>query len=321
MAYFTKEQIEQAKRLDLLTYLQNYNPEELVHESRNSYTTRTHDSLKISNGMWYWFSRGVGGRSALEYLIQVEEYSFTGAVGHILGQRGFEKVVSRKQPLTEKEKIDRLIMSKKADNNLKVISYLQSRGISKNIIDECINKDFIYQDSPNNNVVFVGFDEKNNPRYAGVRGTNSSRYMHEASGSDKSYSFKLESIIKKDDLHLFESAIDLLSYATFKELNNERWDEENLLSLAGIYQPSKDNLNSKMPKALIQYLKNNTNINKIYLHLDNDEKGREASKAIKDFFSVRYEIIDEPPKCGKDYNDFLCSYLKINSKNQCRYYR
>ena len=76
MAYFTKEQIEQAKRLDLLSYLQNYNPEELVYESRNSYTTRTHDSLKISNGMWYWFSRGIGGKSALEYLIQVEEYSF-----------------------------------------------------------------------------------------------------------------------------------------------------------------------------------------------------------------------------------------------------
>ena len=102
MAYFTKEQIAEAKRLDLLTYLQNYNPEELVHESRNSYTTRTHDSLKISNGMWYWFSRGVGGNSALEYLIQVEEYSFTDAVAHILGQRGIEKVVISKQPLTEK---------------------------------------------------------------------------------------------------------------------------------------------------------------------------------------------------------------------------
>ena len=313
MAYFTKEQIEQAKRLDLLSYLQNYNPEELVYESRNSYTTRTHDSLKISNGMWYWFSRGIGGKSALEYLIQVEEYSFTDAVGHILGQRGIERVVSKKKILTEKEKIERLILPKKAENNYKVISYLMKRGISKYIIDECISKGFIYQDYPNNNVVFVGYDEKNNPRYAGVRGTNSTRYMHDASGSDKTYSFKLESIVENDELHLFESAIDLLSYATLKELNNEKWDEQNLLSLAGIYQPSKDNLSSKMPKTLVNYLKNNTNIRKIYLHLDNDEAGRLATKVIKDTLSIRYEIVDEPPKIGKDFNDFLCYKLRTNN--------
>jgi len=72
MAYFTPEQIAKAKEIDLLTYLQNYNPDELKYDSRNSYKTATHDSLKISNGMWYWFSRGIGGKTALEYLIQVE---------------------------------------------------------------------------------------------------------------------------------------------------------------------------------------------------------------------------------------------------------
>lgn len=53
MSYVTKEQIERAKSLDLLTYLQMYEPAELVRYSRNVYTTRTHDSLKISNGKWY----------------------------------------------------------------------------------------------------------------------------------------------------------------------------------------------------------------------------------------------------------------------------
>ena len=57
MAYFTQEQIAKAKEIDLLTYLQNNNPDELLFDSRNSFKTRTHDSLKISNGMWYWFSR------------------------------------------------------------------------------------------------------------------------------------------------------------------------------------------------------------------------------------------------------------------------
>ena len=54
--------------MDLLTYLKNYEPYELVHFSGNTYTTRTHDSLKISNGKWMWWSRGIGGRSALDYL-------------------------------------------------------------------------------------------------------------------------------------------------------------------------------------------------------------------------------------------------------------
>ena len=42
--------MQEVKRMDLLTYLKNYEPYELVHFSGNTYTTRTHDSLKISNG-------------------------------------------------------------------------------------------------------------------------------------------------------------------------------------------------------------------------------------------------------------------------------
>ena len=52
MPFVSKKQIEQAREMDLLTYLQRYEPEELVHFSGNTYTTRTHDSLKISNGKW-----------------------------------------------------------------------------------------------------------------------------------------------------------------------------------------------------------------------------------------------------------------------------
>lgn len=316
MAYFTPEQISRAKEIDLLTYLQNYNPDELVYESRNTYHTRTHDSLKINNGMWYWFSRNIGGKNALEYLIQVEEYKFTDAVSHLLNQKGLEKRYIPKQILTEKEKIDRLDLPKKASNNYKIMSYLQSRGISKNIIDECINKGYIYQEYPKNNVVFVGFDEENNPRYAGVRGTNSSRYMHDAYGSDKAYSFKLKSVVKNNSVHLFESAIDLLSYATFKELKNEKWDEENLLSLAGIYSPGKDILNSKVPKTVSTFLKNNSNVDTIYIHFDNDTAGRIATQALINSFSDSYKIINDPPKSGKDFNDYLCDFLQIN-RHKC----
>ena len=315
MAYYTSQQIEKAKQIDLLSYLQANNPDELVYESRNSYTTKSHDSLKINNGMWYWFSRGVGGKSALDYLITVEEFTFTQAVEHLLKQKGIEKTVKINSGLTEKEKINRVVLPRKNNNNYKVVSYLMSRGISKNIIVECINKGFIYQEYGNKNVVFVGYDGKNNPRYASVRGTNNSRYMHDCYGSDKSYSFKLTSITKNNSVHLFESAIDLLSYATIKEFKKEQWDEENLLSLSGVFQAKKEFIYTKTPKTLTNFLENNKNIDTIYLHLDNDEAGRNATQSIINSLSDRYKIIDEPPKNGKDYNDYLCNILKINQKN------
>ena len=49
MPYIPLSVVQEVKRMDLLTYLKNYEPYELVHFSGNTYTTRTHDSLKISN--------------------------------------------------------------------------------------------------------------------------------------------------------------------------------------------------------------------------------------------------------------------------------
>ena len=55
--YLSKEQIAAAREMDLLTYLRRFEPEELVHIGGDTYATRTHDSLKISNGKWCWWSR------------------------------------------------------------------------------------------------------------------------------------------------------------------------------------------------------------------------------------------------------------------------
>ena len=85
MPYVAPEVVQRVKQIDLLTYLKTYEPSELVHFSGNVYTTRSHDSLKISNGKWMWWSRGIGGRSALDYLIKVRGYDFVQAVQIIAG--------------------------------------------------------------------------------------------------------------------------------------------------------------------------------------------------------------------------------------------
>lgn len=58
MPYIPPEVVEKAREMDLLTYLKNYEPQELVHFGGNTYCTREHDSLKISNGKWCWFPVG-----------------------------------------------------------------------------------------------------------------------------------------------------------------------------------------------------------------------------------------------------------------------
>ena len=85
MPFIPPETIERARQMDLLTYLRTFEPDELVHIGGNHYCTREHDSLKISNGKWYWFSRGFGGYNALDYLVKVKDVPFVEAVDRISG--------------------------------------------------------------------------------------------------------------------------------------------------------------------------------------------------------------------------------------------
>ena len=97
MSYVSPEDIALAKEMDLLTYLQNYEPQNLKRVARSTYCTREHDSLKISNGKWHWFSRGVGGKTALDYLIKVKEIPFIEAVETILGRAAVKPPVFHRQ--------------------------------------------------------------------------------------------------------------------------------------------------------------------------------------------------------------------------------
>ena len=49
MPYYTEDQIIKARSIDLLTYLQTYEPTELVHVRGNTYCTRDHLCIGIFN--------------------------------------------------------------------------------------------------------------------------------------------------------------------------------------------------------------------------------------------------------------------------------
>lgn len=88
MPFIPPEQLAHAREMDLLTYLRCCEPDELVSMGGNTYATKSHDRLKISNGEWYWWSRGVGGSSALDYPTTVRRLSLPDAVQRILNAGG-----------------------------------------------------------------------------------------------------------------------------------------------------------------------------------------------------------------------------------------
>lgn len=309
MPYIAREIVKKAEEMDLLTYLQNYEPYELVKVGNGTYTTKTHDSIRISNGLWNWFSEGIGGRNAVSYLMKVKKYSFLEAIQVIVGHVNVKPAVIE----NKEEKLKNVILElpPKSSNCNRTKTYLMSRGISPEIIKECVDNRIIYESIPNHNAVFVGFDDEKNPKYAFYRGTNDTRFMGEAKGSDKAYTFRLKAKAESNRLHLFESAIDLLSYATLLKMKNSDWHRENMISLAGVSIPSHINENIKIPIAIREFLVQNPNLNEIYLHLDNDAVGRNASNHIQKILSKNYKVFNRPPPKGKDCNDYLCYILGL----------
>lgn len=349
MDYYCRKDLQEAKKTDLLSYLHHREPQDLVHVSGNIYCTREHDSLKISNGKWYWFSRGIGGRSALDYLIKVKGIPFTEAVGMILGRAagmppvshiqansralpeaqkqaetqdtqeslGKPNAVDRSEAINEPRasdkpaKEDQLKKEQKKEILLpkavvgrpdRVITYLVDRGIDRPLIEACINHKLIYESADYHNAVFVGYDPEGVARYAAIRGTKGS-YKGEATGSDKRFSFSLCLARQPPTVHVFESAIDLLSYATLEHRAGRDWRGDALLSLAGVFKQKREKV---VPVALAQFLSDHPSVKTVCLHLDNDEIGRSAAKGIIEGLSDQpYEVVNQPPSRGKDVNDQL----------------
>lgn len=292
--YIPKEEIEKAKQMDLLTYLMNYEPENLKKESANSYCTVEHDSLKISNGMWFWFSKGIGGKSALDYLIKVKGYTLPQAVEIINGRTIEKSPVFCYQP---KEKI--LQIPALSDTTNRAFSYLISRGINSQIINYCIDKKLILETEQYHNVVFAGYDETNNIRYANLRGTKGN-FKGEVKGSDKKYAFRICATDNPERLHIFESAIDLLSYISLQIMSDRDWTKDAYLSLGGVSVKAKE-----LPVQLKYFFDGNKLLKTICMHLDNDEAGRTATLNLLNQLRDRYRVFVHTPLIGKDVNEEL----------------
>ena len=291
--FVSPEELKQARQCDLLTYLQATQPQELVKLQHGVFCLRSHDSLKISNGKWYWWSRGIGGRSAIDYLMASEGIPLVEAVRRVNRVTGGDKVLLSAPPLPMPARP--FALPRQNVNNECVLDYLQKRGIDSNVLDMCIFNGTLYEDI-RHNCCFVGYDETHIPRYAMLRSSRvSCSFLQEVAGSDKRYSFSLPTT-ESSKLYVTESAIDALSLYVLRG-----YTPDNYLSIAGANTPH----GTTLPLALEHYLALHQQIDTVCLCLDNDRTGLQAAKAIQARLPERYRSELLPPKEGKDYNEQL----------------
>ncbi len=298
MTYYAKEMIAEARKLDLLTYFRVYEPGELIRLGANSYGARKHSSLKLSNGKWFWWAGSIGGVSALDYLVKVEGMEFTKAVAYILR---LERIpVLEPEPIPDEQESLGFALPEPCVNNNRVINYLLQRGIDIEILHVCIAKGLLYEAEPYHNAVFVGFDDGGKAAYAAYRSIHKNRIMGEVRGSRKAFSFRIIGT-QLDSLHVFESAIDVLSYLTLVKEDGEPWKSKCCLSLGGI----SNFKNGRLPAGLEDYLKKTEGLKTINLHFDHDDAGHRAAKYLQETLTEKYEVRLDFPACGKDVNDEL----------------
>ncbi len=319
MPYVSPAQIQQARQMDLLSFLQRYQPDELVKMGNYAYVTRSHDSLCISNGKWFWWSQGIGGRSALDYLVAVQQMPFTEAVEILTGSTA--AFPSTPPPLKTPVPF---VLPTKNENNRRVSAYLAWRGIDYEIINHCIKHGRLYESKESyvhpktkekteiHNAVFVGRDGQGEARYAFLRAINSgSSFMREVDGSDKRFGFSLLTEREHDTLHIYESAIDLLSFATLAKMQGQDWRSFAYLSLGGV-APPRDYGVPSLPLALDRYLQTHPAPATLVLCLDADAAGQRAAAMIQATLP-QLAVIYAPTGRGKDYNELLQIEKEIQS--------
>ena len=308
--------VEQARNTDMLTFFSRYMGFTFKVKG-TEYRCREHPSLSVKNDRltWYWHSRSVGGRGALDFLIKVEGMDFREAMAKLAGEP-----LPSIQPTTTPRLARSLILPEKAGFLYKrLFAYLnQSRGIDGNIITALIQEKKLYEDK-RGNVVFVGYDENNTPRFASLRGTYTDKpFRMDCAGSDKQYGFKMN-YSQNGRLYIFESPIDCMSHATLENMQTgvkNAWRGDNRLSLGGT-----------SGVALHKYLELHGNTAELIFCLDNDNAGNEAAAILaREYGRSGFIMRIEPPQ-GKDYNEDLQKYknerliINENKTHKCAEYR
>lgn len=314
MKRYTQEQIDRANDTELVPFLEARG--ERFSRCGPEYRWKLHDSVTISKNHWHRHSRGHGGYP-VEFMMEFYEMSFKDAMFELIGEEGAEEVGKERRKMsvgavTERkiirenvpdvvrpaaEPIPTFKLPEKNIDNKKVIAYLTgTRGLDSKIVEVFVQSGNVYEERSHHNAVFVGTDKEGVSRYAHCRSTTE-KFRQDVAGSDKRYSFSYRGTSKV--LMVFEAAIDLMSFIS---LYQENWQKNNYLALGGVAE-----------KPLIQFLSDRPDIEKVYLCLDNDNAGNDASRRIFENIPENISVTRLVP-VAKDWNEVVTEKGSIKDR-------
>ena len=306
-------------------------------------STEEHDSIVIyeDENKYHRYSNGNGG-DAVAFMMEFSGIAESDLNKHeqvnecirILEQRLKINPEIAVQQVRYKREKPKFVMPEKADTNRKVRDYLcGTRGIEERIVDKWINEGLLFQEAGRyGNCVFISRDENGKPVYGVKRSADPVRkFVVDVEGSDYSQGFfikgKPDEYTYKENgsthehpfLYVTEAVIDLMSLQSIAlrrrdyelrqqgRLDCDPEDYENRFLNSNWYS-----LNGcRKYDGLLNTIASHKGIKDVFLALDNDEAGRNASKAIKEEIQKRFPdrnidvSIDLPPTEGRDWNDEL----------------
>ena len=316
-------------------------------------STVEHDSIVIyeDDNTYHRYSNGNGG-DAVAFMMEFSGIDESDLNKHdqvnecirILEQRLKINPELAVQQVRYKREKPKFVMPEKADTNRKVRDYLcRTRGIEERIVDKWIHEGLLFQEAGRfGNCVFVSRDKNGKPVYGVKRSADPKRkFVVDVEGSDYSQGFfikgKLDYYTKVSDnfasehssLFVTEAVIDLMSLQSLYlrrrdyelrqqgKLDCEPEDYENRFLNSNWYS-----LNGcRKYDGLLNTIASHKGIKDIFLALDNDEAGRNASKAIKEEIQKRFPdrkidvSIRVPPTEGRDWNDELKAGFSLSARD------
>ena len=302
MGFMTKQQLERAREYHVLDYVLRYEAERYKRVG-GGYRSKEHPSLAVSERGFYWHSHGLSGKTALDYLIYVRRYGLVDAACMLLNECPVERSVTIPPSSPERQA---LALPLRHKDNRRVIAYLQSRGIDRDLILDCINRGVLFESQYRHHCVFLGKDEQGRTRSATMRSTTGN-FKRDANGSDKRYAFLLPpDNPNSQTAACFEAPVDCLSHQT--------------LCKQGLIPPFDGwrlSLGGTAIGALEYFLKRHPEVTQCLVCTDNDEAGELAAAKIAKLPGIT--TARSPPVIGNDWNDTLEAALKAErTQNRVR---
>ncbi len=295
----TDEQKVQAHQADIVSLLKSQG--EIIKKSGSEYEWKDgSQKVTIRGNLWFHQYDRVGG-DAIDFVRRFYNKNYAEAVEYLLGNGNGTLTTS--PPVVKEQNPFKL--PPRNDNMRRVFAYLNiTRRIDKGVLYAFVHRNMIYESAKHHNAVFVGYDKDGNPRHANKRGCGSqSSYKGNECGSQSEYSFHWNGRSKY--IFLFEAPIDMLSFISIHKMN---WKNHSYAASCSVSD-----------RVLFQCLKDNHNIEKVYICFDNDEPGQAAAHRIDKKLSnmgMQSEIL---VPIHKDWNeDSTLSLKESEDEESCQ---